>query len=55
MLLMHQESRYGEARDAALTFDRDIQLFEVDPFIKVPDSAGQPGDGATSKMSLVPI
>jgi replicative DNA helicase len=33
MLLKHEKARYGEPRDVALSFDRRIQCFEIDPWI----------------------
>jgi replicative DNA helicase len=31
MLLKHEKARYGEPKDVALSFDRRVQRFEVDP------------------------
>ena len=37
-LLRHEKSRYAETKDVALTFDRRLQRFEVDPFIEASGS-----------------
>jgi replicative DNA helicase len=39
MLLTHVKSRYGEQRNAALTFHRQFQRFEIDPFVAMATKA----------------
>jgi replicative DNA helicase len=38
MLLKHEKSRYGQTTDVALTFHRQTQRFEIDPFLVSPSA-----------------
>jgi replicative DNA helicase len=51
MLLKHEKSRYGEPRDVALTFNRRIQRFEVDPWSVAASTSPPSRDGAIGKPS----
>jgi replicative DNA helicase len=51
MLLTHAKSRYGEQRDAALTFHRRFQRFEVDPFAALATSPATAGKGSRNGES----
>jgi len=42
-LLRHEKSRYAETKDVALTFDRRLQRFEVDPLIEASGSDADDG------------
>jgi len=42
-LLRHENSRYGETKDVALTFDRRLQRFVVDPLIEASGSDADDG------------
>ena len=42
-LLRHENSRYGETKDVALTFNRRLQRFVLDPFIEAYGSDADDG------------
>jgi replicative DNA helicase len=46
MLLKHEKNRDGETKDIALTFDRRVQRFDLDPFLITASPSPPPADRA---------